>query len=77
MHVRVISWMRHVQVMGELDELLDVHTSLWRSDNLTMDNSISHRGQHYHTWFLCQNQVLIICMTQDQLFHTYGQNAHR
>jgi hypothetical protein len=24
-----------------------------------------------HTWFLCQNQVLIVCMTQDQLFHTY------
>jgi hypothetical protein len=26
-----------------------------------------------HTRFLCQNQVLIICITQDQLFHTYGQ----
>jgi hypothetical protein len=26
----------------------------------------------YHTRFLCQNQVLIVCMTQDQLFHTYG-----
>jgi hypothetical protein len=25
-----------------------------------------------HTLFLCQNQVLIICMTQDPLFHTYG-----
>jgi chromosome segregation ATPase len=25
-----------------------------------------------HTQFLCQNQVLIVCMTQDQLFHTYG-----
>jgi hypothetical protein len=24
---------------------------------------------------LCQNQVLIICMTQDQLFHTYGQKC--
>jgi hypothetical protein len=24
-----------------------------------------------HTWFLCQNQILIVCMTQDQLFHTY------
>jgi hypothetical protein len=22
--------------------------------------------------FLCQNRVLIVCMTQDQLFHTYG-----
>jgi hypothetical protein len=29
----------------------------------------------YHTQFLCQNQVLIICMTQDQLFHTYGQKC--
>jgi hypothetical protein len=25
-----------------------------------------------HTRFLCQNQVLMVCMTQDQLFHTYG-----
>jgi hypothetical protein len=25
-----------------------------------------------HTRFLCQNQVLIVCMTHDQLFHTYG-----
>jgi hypothetical protein len=22
--------------------------------------------------FLCQNQVLVVCMTQDQWFHTYG-----
>jgi hypothetical protein len=28
-----------------------------------------------HTRFLCQNQVLIICMTQDQFFHTYGQKC--
>jgi hypothetical protein len=26
-----------------------------------------------HTQFLCQNQVLIICMALDQLLHTYGQ----
>jgi hypothetical protein len=25
-----------------------------------------------HTRFLCQNHVLIVCMTQNQLFHTYG-----
>jgi hypothetical protein len=30
----------------------------------------THRGSHNQ--FLCQNKVLIICMTQDQLFHTYG-----
>jgi hypothetical protein len=24
-----------------------------------------------HTRFLCQNHVLIVCMTQDQWFHTY------
>jgi hypothetical protein len=37
---------------------------------------------HYHpekakcqTQFLCQNQVLIICMTQDQLFHRYSQQC--
>jgi hypothetical protein len=28
-----------------------------------------------HTWFLCRNQVLIVCMTQDQLFHTYDQKC--
>jgi hypothetical protein len=28
-----------------------------------------------HTQFLCQNQVLIVCMIQDQLFHTYGQKC--
>jgi hypothetical protein len=27
-----------------------------------------------HTWFLCQNIVLNVCMPQDQLFHTYGPN---
>jgi hypothetical protein len=31
--------------------------------------------ENCHTWFLCQNQVLIVCMTQDQLFHTYGQKC--
>jgi hypothetical protein len=25
--------------------------------------------------FFCQNQVLIVCMTQDQLFHTYRQKC--
>jgi hypothetical protein len=30
---------------------------------------------HCHTLFLYQNQVLIVCMTQDQLFHTYGQKC--
>jgi hypothetical protein len=29
----------------------------------------------YHNRFLHQNQVLIVCMTQDQLFHTYGQKG--
>jgi hypothetical protein len=28
-----------------------------------------------HTRFLCQNEVLIVCMTQDQLFNTYGQKC--
>jgi hypothetical protein len=28
-----------------------------------------------HTRFLCQNHVLIVCMTHDQLFHTYGQKC--
>jgi anthranilate/para-aminobenzoate synthase component II len=28
-----------------------------------------------HTRFLCQNQVLIVCMTEHQLFHTYGQKV--
>jgi hypothetical protein len=28
-----------------------------------------------HTQFLCQNQVLNVRMTQDQLFHTYSQKC--
>jgi hypothetical protein len=28
-----------------------------------------------HTRFLCQNRVLIVCMIQDQLFHTYSQKC--
>jgi hypothetical protein len=28
-----------------------------------------------HTRFLCQNRVLIVCMTQDQMFHIYGQKG--
>jgi hypothetical protein len=28
-----------------------------------------------HARFLCQNQVLIVCMIQDQMFHTYGQKC--
>jgi hypothetical protein len=28
-----------------------------------------------HTQFLCQNQVLTVCMTQNQLFHIYDQKC--
>jgi hypothetical protein len=36
--------------------------------------SYSHIGLAFcHTRFLYQNKVLIICMIQNQLFHTYGQ----
>jgi hypothetical protein len=30
-----------------------------------------------HTRFLYQNQVLFVFMTQDQLFHTYGQKCSK
>jgi hypothetical protein len=30
-----------------------------------------------HTRFLYQNQVLIVCMTHDQLVYTYGQKRSR
>jgi hypothetical protein len=37
--------------------------------------SMVHRGlggnASCHTQFLCQSHILIICMTQDELFHTY------
>jgi hypothetical protein len=37
---------------------------------------IPHRNLAYcHTRFLCQNRVLIVCMTQDQMFHTYDQKC--
>jgi hypothetical protein len=32
-------------------------------------------GDICHTWFLSQNRVLIVCMTQDHLFHTYSQKC--
>jgi hypothetical protein len=34
-----------------------------------------HDEDMCHTLFLCQNRVFIICMTQDQMFHTYGQKC--
>jgi hypothetical protein len=36
---------------------------------------VYHPKNLCHTRFLCQNRVLIVCMTQDQLFHTYGQKC--
>jgi hypothetical protein len=48
------------------------------------DASVANRGgesgnpnrfDRCHTRFLCQNQVLIICMTQYQLFHTHDQKC--
>jgi hypothetical protein len=45
----------------------------------TQANSFAGRTSSFHsgchTRFLCQNRVLIICMTQDQMFHTYGQKC--
>jgi hypothetical protein len=32
-------------------------------------------GDICHTRFLSQNRVLIVCMTQDHLFHTYSQKC--
>jgi hypothetical protein len=32
-------------------------------------------GVGCHTRFLSQTRVLIVCMTQDHLFHTYGQKC--
>jgi hypothetical protein len=46
------------------------HHTLWA----LFVNYLNHMVQ-CHTRFLCQNKVLIICMTHDQLFHTYGQKC--
>jgi hypothetical protein len=51
---------------------------LLHSGNGSIVDAIYYRGPTYpscRTRFLCQNQVLIVCMTQDQLFHTYGQKV--
>jgi hypothetical protein len=48
--------------LGEVDVILNIKLT-------NEENGICH------TQFLFQNQVLIICMTQDQLFHTYGQKC--
>jgi hypothetical protein len=34
-----------------------------------------HKPWWCHTRLLCQNRVLIVFMTQDHLFHTYGQKC--
>jgi hypothetical protein len=45
------------------------HISKW----MAVTYSIEAVGRRTcHTRFLCQNQVLIVCMTQDKLFHRYG-----
>jgi hypothetical protein len=50
---------------GESERLVTIHGFvLVKSSNLTVIPS-----------FYAQNQVLIVCMTQDQLFHTYGQKC--
>jgi hypothetical protein len=67
-----------------------LHEKLWRFCDIKRRNKWSNRSTTTsrtvpekelkpwcHTWFLCQNRVLIVWMTQDQLFHTYGKRVHR
>jgi hypothetical protein len=44
----------------------------WRGGATVGEGRRKGARERCHTQFLCQNQVLIVCMTQDQLFHTYG-----
>jgi hypothetical protein len=64
--------------------ILEILTRLVQGLNVThhLDQTTSsslHANKAFailcHTRFLCQNQVLIVCMTQNQLFHTYGQKC--
>jgi hypothetical protein len=41
----------------------------------SMKEWCSTSASRCHTQFLHQNHVLIVCMTQNQLFHTYGQKG--
>jgi hypothetical protein len=50
------------------------------SDKITGKTGNETRQARTHTWapgtspkLLCENQVLIVFMTQDQLFYAYGQ----
>jgi hypothetical protein len=46
------------------------------SNSLILKMNRCYKGvSRCHTWFLSQNRVLIVCMTQDHLFHTYGQKC--
>jgi hypothetical protein len=47
---------------------------IW-SLNKMQQGIIRITAQYCHTRFLCQNRVLIVCMTQDQMFHTCGQKG--
>jgi hypothetical protein len=57
--------------------LLPARPSSVTSSSLARLASSRSRSQRRdcHTRFLCQNEVLIVCMTQDHLFHTYSQKC--
>jgi hypothetical protein len=61
----------HLELSPQLSDVHDVfHVTQLKKYLCVLEEQIPM--EDCHTRFLCQNKVLIVCMTQDQLFHTYG-----
>jgi hypothetical protein len=61
----------HLELSPQLSDVHDVfHVTQLKKYLCVLEEQI--HMEDCHTRFLCQNKVLIVCMTQDQLFHTYG-----
>jgi hypothetical protein len=64
---------KEVKLLGEYEEELSKKiTKLEALCKRLWEDAEKLREEKMSCPFLCQNQVLIVCMTQDQLFHTYN-----
>jgi hypothetical protein len=79
-HNLLIATMKHTMLFSSpRGEMRTKHVCPTVSISVRVDflsNLIILESKHVdicHTRFCYQNYVLIVCMTQDQLFHTYGQ----
>jgi hypothetical protein len=74
-HCGCYSDTRGVTVHESVQAKLVVYDSTERTFGVGPPTCITLVLLECHTRFLCQNRVLIVCMTQDHLFNTYGQKC--